>query len=166
MRNLFISRGSSSCQGPAGATLWRRPSSSARKVWVDAKTKAAKENGNKDLWKDNKVKDLGLGPALDAYDAADTRFVAYEAKFNENTATRPQKDQFIKLAAARDKLAGKVTQICRNYKAETRLLKNRGYLTEAVWGRLENAFVHITGEVAMDGAAKKQHTHMLERLRK
>lgn len=138
--------------------------SSARKVWVDAKTKAAKENGGKDLWKDTKVKALGLGPALDAYDAADTRFVAYDAKFNEKNATRPQKDQFIKLATARDKLAAKIMQICRNYRAETRLLKNRGYLTEAAWDRLENALLHITGEVAMDVAAKKQHTTLLERL--
>lgn len=139
--------------------------SSARKVWVDAKTKAAKENGGKDLWKDTKVKALGLGPALDLYDAAETRLAAYDAKFNESNATRSQKDQFIKLATARDKLAGKIIQICRNYRADTRLLKNRGYMTEAAWDRLENAFFHITGEVTMDAAAKKQHTEMLERLR-
>lgn len=115
---------------------------SLRKDWVNAKARAAKENGGKDVWKDFTLKDLGFGPVLDAFEAAEARFDAFDAKLDEATASRQQKDQWLKLLMAKERSAKKAEEIAGNYKIDIDRLKARGLINDKAWNALSNGLTH------------------------
>lgn len=105
---------------------------SLRKDWVEAKAEAAKRNGGKDVWRDNKLKEMGLGAALDAFEAAETKFDAVDTKFALiQRPTKQQEDAWIAAGDAYFKATAKVNEIAREYLKDLKKLKSRGILTKA-----------------------------------
>jgi hypothetical protein len=139
---------------------------SHRKDWVSAKAQAAKANSGKDVWKDFRLKDLGLGPALDAFDAAAARFDTFDKKFNETNATRQQKDQWIKLVTARDQSARKAIEIIRNYDIDLDRLKSHRAINDQVYDALTNGLSHSKIHVAAKPADTEQLRKKIARLGK
>lgn len=105
---------------------------SLRKDWVEAKAEAAKRNGGKDVWRDNKLKEMGLGAALDAFEAAETKFDAVDTKFALiQRPTKQQENAWIAAGDAYFKATAKVNEIAREYLKDLKKLKSRGILTKA-----------------------------------
>jgi hypothetical protein len=111
---------------------------SNRKDWVSAKARAAKANGGNDVWKQFRVKDLGLGPALDAFDAAVAKFEAFDKAFDENNPSGQQKAQWLKLVKAKDQSARKVSDIVTEYNIYLDDLKRRRAINDKTWNTLSS----------------------------
>ncbi len=137
---------------------------SHRKEWVTAKARAAKENGGKDVWKDHKLKDLGLGPALDVFDAAAARFDAFDKKFDETSPSPQQKAQWIKLVNAKDQSAKKVNEIVRNYDIDVDRLKAHGAINDKISDALSNGLSRAKKVVASNPLEIQQLRKKIERL--
>jgi len=114
---------------------------SLRSEWVKGKARAVKANGGKDPWKEYKIKDQKLGPALDAFEAATAKFDAFDKKYDKFSATESQKQQYERLRGAQEMAAKTVSQRYRNYQVDFQTLVKRDQLKKEVLDAVEGGFV-------------------------
>jgi hypothetical protein len=105
---------------------------SLRSQWIRGKAQAVKANGGKDPWKQYKIKDQKLGPALDAFQAAAAKFAAFDIKYDRSTATEPQKNQYKSLLEAQEMAAAIAAHRYRNYQIDFETLIKRDQQKENV----------------------------------
>jgi hypothetical protein len=138
---------------------------SARTKWVAAKAQAAKENGGKDVWKDHKVPNQNLGPALDAFDAAAAKFKALDKKFDEDKTTKQQKEQWIALALEKNRTGKRVNELARNYMLDLERIVSHGATTKKIEDVLSSGLKDASRHVTPERGDKEQLQRRIDRLK-
>lgn len=138
---------------------------SARARWNASKAAAAKENGGKDVWKDHKVPNQNLGPALDAFDAAAAKFKAFDKKFDDSNPTQQQKEQWIKLALEKDRTAKRVNELAKNYQLDLERLTSHKATAEKIVDVLSSGLKDASRHVTPQRGDNDQLRRRIDRLK-